>query len=61
MINKYMLPESHLFSNFCKLSTHLHCKGIVQPYLLNGDSEDPLKHDALSLNEFGYHTASQIV
>jgi len=56
MINEYVL-----FSNFCKLSTRLHSTGIVQPYLFNGDSEDPLKHDALNLHELAYHTASQSV
>jgi len=61
MINEYMLPMAYLFSNFCKLSTRLHCTGIVQPYLLNGDIKDPLKHDALNLHEFAYHTASQSV
>jgi len=34
---------------------------IIQPYLLNGDIEDHLKHDALNLHEFAYHTASQSV
>ena len=51
MINEYVLLRADLFNNCCKLSTRFHCIGIVQPYLLNGDIEDPLKHDALNLHE----------
>ena len=61
MINEYVLIMADPFNNFCKLSIRFHCIGIIQPYLLNGDIEDPLKHDAWNLHEFAYHTASKSV
>ena len=61
MINEYVLIMADPFNNFYKLSTRFHCIRIIQPYLLNGDIEDLLKHDALNLHEFAYHAASQSV